>query len=558
VYPTWFIAVICVLAAVVVVASIVAICYCVQRYRRTHKPAGTPPPPPPEAILDDPVEMVEMDTWGAVIGTIVSSGADDGTAIMSPLHPFYEPPIQATRIDGAPPIQTLSLENTAPVPALETDAAPNITINVLLPQPAPYTDAPLHAAATAATPAASLATLFQERCRLHNVIRGHAAPTTEPFSFALLHDVSAGFSGRILPPSYSAPSVPVAFLQCVDVAHGLLHPCVASVSAGPAPHAHDAAARVATLAALVADDPCLPLVYGFAMEHYHMDATAAALGMPAPPPGWAFVALLYEAAPEPWTCANVLAHTHVPGTVIRSAATHIARSARTLGAHGIAWSAHPQCVAFRGGSAYGAPHQRQLWITAADAALEAPHAMTALVNGLFGWQQLTGEAVLPSSPPTSIDSLTAFLAAASAPDEAWTARPPFEPDAPCPIPVHRCCTLCGALPFVQGHRIAQLRCTVSHAHAFCADCVARQAAGGSLAVAGRRNHCPAPGHCRGAWAPSDVLALRMNGDRRSGMRDTMTSLESASPAATTPFGTDPEAGALPIEDVESVAPGTLS
>jgi hypothetical protein len=351
----------------------------------------------------------------------------------------------------------------------------------------------------------SMARLFQERRRWHAVVRGHAAPTTEPFSFTLLREMTQNFRRRLATPAEALPAgASVAFLNCADVSHGMIHSCTAAVSAVPSAELADVTRGFAAAAARPtgAGSACLPLLYGFAVAQEGVRALAQDLGMPAPPSGWTLVALLYEASPAASSCAAVCSSSHADEAVTRRAIGWVARSVHTLSTHRILAAAHPHCVSFRGGTALGAPFPTRLWITTRYA-VQPGNVLALLVSGLQAWQVLTATPVLPKAAPAALDTLVGQLEAMGDMHYDWIPQYPFDSNAPCAFDTHFACSACGSVVIPSGLRVTLLRCTALQGHYLCASCIIPAASGGN-----QRMRCPAVEGCSGDLVPSDVAVVQ--------------------------------------------------
>eukprot|EP00672_Neobodo_designis_P007400 CAMPEP_0174878268 /NCGR_PEP_ID=MMETSP1114-20130205/82669_1 /TAXON_ID=312471 /ORGANISM="Neobodo designis, Strain CCAP 1951/1" /LENGTH=2450 /DNA_ID=CAMNT_0016113655 /DNA_START=284 /DNA_END=7636 /DNA_ORIENTATION=- len=354
--------------------------------------------------------------------------------------------------------------------------------------------------------------VLYERQRLSRIIRGHAMPSGDAFSFGLLGAITNNFATRA---PHASPDLDATWLECADVFGGVVTPALASVSVVPEHLAADFARRVGDLArssvAAPASDAscgsCLPALYGVAVawpDDVNATAVANAMNRPPPPPGCVFVALLSELPPPSHpTLQQVNAERVVKPAETAVTAVWVARAARALAGVGVTCTAMPHTVAVR--PAGGAPFPFLLAATA-DPVGSLARAHDAVVSGVRALESAAGagpESLLPTDATPSLDVLVAHLEGAAAADHLSAGRPPrlpFDPDAPSPLthPTWGACTRCGRVPpIVPGaSRAALLRCTAATPHTTCAGCVA---------AGGNARQCLAnAGACPGVWMPSDV------------------------------------------------------
>jgi rhodanese-related sulfurtransferase len=510
VMPRWVSIVVPVVSAVIglIIVIIIVFC-CVRRHRRLAKARGRLPTPEDVAPAD--LVTTEMTALGQLSGEFVvgAVAAGDGAAE----HAFdHQGAASPTLLQGEAVPEGAPAEAALTPPCHRHDAVVIDSEEPRDPQPAvlegrvvPVETGTATNSAMASADTPSMARLFQERRRWHAVLRGHAAPTTEPFSFTLLREMTQNFGRRLATPAEALPAgASVAFLNCADVSHGMIHSCTAAVSAVPSGELADVTRGFASAAVrpTAAGSACLPVLYGFAVAQEGVRALSQDLGMPTPPSGWTLVALLYEASPAASSCAAVCSSSHVDEAVTRRAIGWVARSVHMLSTHRILAAAHPHCVSFCGGTALGAPFPTRLWITTRYA-VQPGNVLALLVSGLQAWQVLTAMPVLPKAAPAALDTLVGQLEAMGDMHYDWIRQYPFDPDAPCAFDAHFACSACGSVVIPAGLRMALLRCTALQGHYLCASCIIPAASGGN-----QRMRCPAVEGCSGDLVPSDVAVVQ--------------------------------------------------
>jgi hypothetical protein len=504
VMPRWVNIVVPVVCAVIgLIIVIVVVFCCVRRHRRLAKARGRLPTPEDVAPAD--LVNAEMTALGQLSGEFMvgTVAAGDGAAERALEHQGAASP---TLLQGEAVAEDASAEHALAGVVIDSEDSRDPRTAVLEGRVVPVEAVTATTSAVASADTQSMARLFQERRRWHAVVRGHAAPTTEPFSFTLLREMTQNFRRRLATPAEALPAgASVAFLNCADVSHGMIHSCTAAVSAVPSGELADVTRGFAAAAAVrptAAGSACLPLLYGFAVAQEGVRALAQDLGMPAPPSGWTLVALLYEASPAASSCAAVCSSSHADEAVTRRAIGWVARSVHSLSTHRILAAAHPHCVSFRGGTALGAPFPTRLWITTRYA-VQPGNVLALLVSGLQAWQVLTAMPVLPKAAPAALDTLVGQLEAMGDMHYDWIPQYPFDPDAPCAFDAHFACSACGSVVIPAGLRVALLRCTALQGHYLCASCIIPAASGGN-----QRMRCPAVEGCSGDLVPSDVAVVQ--------------------------------------------------
>jgi CD163 antigen len=498
-------------AVIGLVIGIIIVFCCVRRHRRLAKARDRLPTPEDVAPAD--LVTTELTTLGQLsdesgVGAVV---AGDGAVERAFEH---QGAASSTLLQGEAVVEDASAEAALAGVVIGSEDPRDPRTAVLEGRLVPVEVVTATTSATASADTPSMARLFQERRRWHGVVRGHAAPTTEPFSFTLLREITQNFRRRLATPAEALPAgASVAFLNCADVSHGTIYSCTAAVSAVPSGELADVTRGFAAAAAARptgAGSACLPLLYGFAVAQEGVRALAQALGMPAPPSGWTLVALLYEASPAASSCAAVCSSSHADEAVTRRAIGWVARSVHSLSTHRILAAAHPHCVSFRGGTALGAPFPTRLWITTRYA-VQPGNVLALLVSGLQAWQVLTAMPVLPKAAPAALDTLVGQLEAMGDMHYDWIPQYPFDPDAPCAFDAHFACSACGSVVIPSGLRVALLRCTALQGHYLCASCIIPAASGGN-----QRMRCPVVEGCSGDLVPSDVAVVqrghRLHGD----------------------------------------------
>jgi hypothetical protein len=511
VMPRWVNIVVPVVCAVIglIIVIIIVFC-CVRRHRRLAKARGRLPTSEDVAPAD--LVTTEMTALGQLSGEFMvgAVAAGDGAVERAVEHQGAASP---TLLQGEAVVEDVPAEAAMAGVVIDSEEPRDPPRRVLEGRVVPVEAVTATNSAMASADTPSMARLFQERRRWHAVVRGHAAPTTEPFSFTLLREMTQNFRRRLATPAEALPAgASVAFLNCADVSHGMIHSCTAAVSAVPSGELADVTRGFAAAAAArptAAGSACLPLLYGFAVAQEGVRALAQDLGMPAPPSGWTLVALLYEASPAASSCAAVCSSSHADEAVTRRAIGWVARSVHSLSTHRILAAAHPHCVSFRGGTALGAPFPTRLWITTRYA-VQPGNVLALLVSGLQAWQVLTAMPVLPKAAPAALDTLVGQLEAMGDMHYDWIPQYPFDPDAPCAFDAHFACSACGSVVIPSGLRVALLRCTALQGHYLCASCIVPAASGGN-----QRMRCPAVEGCSGDLVPSDVAVVQ-RGHRQHG------------------------------------------
>jgi hypothetical protein len=349
-----------------------------------------------------------------------------------------------------------------------------------------------------------------ERKRWQAIVRGHAVPTAETFSFGFLRIITDSFTRSVYTTHEMVPAGDAVFFECSDIASGLVHTGYAAISIMPVDTLDDLRASFLTAARLAADvtkpeAACCPALYGMAVADAAVDdltRIAQLVGLPQPPAGSTFVALLSE-APAPHTVATtVVGERVVKPPEMQRAAGWIARTVRTLGSFNISASSHPMSVCLRGGTPIGAPFPSRVWFVPA-----APYAHVALRNGLVAFEREAAVTVVSSTPCGTLSELVEKLEAAGDMKHNWVPRYPFHPDAECPLRVQASCVLCGAMVAPVGCRIAALRCASLRAHVFCHRCVTVRLDEVPMSSRNAPLPCACLSECRGVWLPDDHNAL---------------------------------------------------